>query len=244
MVLIILFYFILLIIIFLIKITIEFSTSGGDIKFSLIFSPLYCISDNNYDDVNNKVDNENNDEVIIPPSRLPSDVKICSGSYEAKSEGTLLFVFDNTYSWFNTKLLNYCIYLYEPAFDSADNSRSLRSRKLLDKIIKENTIAEKRLGQTQDRILSLRDEIDMLKVSISECEEILHHKKEALEYAIHEIEDMTARIAINEEKIDGLCIRSLGKYETSIILSFLSNEYRCVCKYWNLIYISKNQEET
>ena len=173
-------------------------------------------------------------------------MKLCSGSYEAKCEGTLLFIFDNTYSWFNTKFLNYCIYLYEPAFDSADNSRSLRSKKLLDKIVKENIIAEKRLGQTQERILSLRDEIDMLKISISECQELLDQKKDALDYAIHEIEDMTIRIAINEEKIDGLCIRSLGKYETSVILSFLygknytSSSVKSVCKYWNLICNSNN----
>ena len=199
----------------------------------MIFSPLYYTDDNN--DIN-----DYKDEVVILPSRLPSDSTVISGNYEAKCEGTLLFIFDNTYSWFNTKLLTYNIYLYEPAFDSADNSRSLKSRKILDRIVKENEISEKRLSQTQERLITLQEEIDTLTNTLREYEITLNEKNQSLQYVVHEINDMNKRIATNEEKINGLCIRSLGKYETVIILRYLNgnnntSSVKTVCKYWNLL---------
>ena len=137
--------------------------------------------------------------------------------------------------------------MYEPAFDSADATRSLRSRKLLDRITQENTTSEKRLSQTQERIISLQEEIDTLTNSLREYKESLDHKNQALEYARHEIDDVSRRIASNEEKINGLCIRTLTKADTSLILKYLAgngntSSVKTVCKYWNLLCKSEEDQ--
>ena len=45
--------------------------------------------------------------------RVPSDIETIKGSYKAESDGTFVFLFDNSYSWFNSKLLTYNVQLYQ-----------------------------------------------------------------------------------------------------------------------------------
>ena len=45
--------------------------------------------------------------------RVPSDIETIKGKYKAETEGTLYFLFDNSFSWFNSKLLTYSISLYQ-----------------------------------------------------------------------------------------------------------------------------------
>jgi hypothetical protein len=67
-----------------------FSTKEGDISFGARFlshnSPM---------------------EVVTENTRIPSDLELITGSYKAPREGALVLIFDNTYSWFTSKLLTY-----------------------------------------------------------------------------------------------------------------------------------------
>lgn len=50
---------------------------------------------------------------VIIACRVPSDVEPIMGSFRARREGTLILTFDNSYSWFNPKLLTYKVALFQ-----------------------------------------------------------------------------------------------------------------------------------
>lgn len=52
-------------------------------------------------------------EVIREPTREPSNIEMIKGSYKANNDGIFTFIFDNTYSWFTDKMLNYEISLFQ-----------------------------------------------------------------------------------------------------------------------------------
>ena len=52
-------------------------------------------------------------ETIIESCRVPSDVESITGQFKATQEGTFVLVFDNAFSWFNSKLLSYKVELFQ-----------------------------------------------------------------------------------------------------------------------------------
>ena len=66
----------------------------------------------------------------------------------------------------------------------------------------------------------------------------LDSKKNYLANAFTESEEMSARILMNLEKKNGLCIRCLNKPLMSLVLAYLggsSSSASAVCKYWMLL---------
>lgn len=45
--------------------------------------------------------------------RVPSDIETIKGTFKSEVDGTFTFLFDNAFSWFNSKLLSYSIHLYQ-----------------------------------------------------------------------------------------------------------------------------------
>lgn len=74
----------------------SFSTEIGDIAFSVEYR---CKG--------------RPDEKIFGNSRVPSDLEPISGTFKSVREGTLLFIFDNSFSWYNPKILTYKIELFQ-----------------------------------------------------------------------------------------------------------------------------------
>lgn len=74
----------------------KFTTEIGDISFSTKFYMLGTAAD-----------------TIIEPSRVPSNVQPIVGSFKASHDGTFIMYFDNTFSWFNPKLLSYIVELHQ-----------------------------------------------------------------------------------------------------------------------------------
>ena len=103
-------------------------------------------------------------EVIFETSRVPSDQEPITGSYKSSRDGTLMFIFDNTFSWFNPKLLTYNIELFQPAFTVADNQRCMKSRSMLYTIVEDTTAALYKLAKAQQSSHLLRLEIPLLEV--------------------------------------------------------------------------------
>jgi hypothetical protein len=106
-------------------------------------------------------------EHIFETARVPSDQEAITGSYKCSREGTLLFIFDNSFSWFNPKLLTYNIELFQPAFTVADNQRCLKSRSMLSTIVEDTSNALHKLAKAQQSSHLLRLEIPMLEVRMT-----------------------------------------------------------------------------
>ena len=78
----------------------EFETDGGDIEFGINFLS----------------NNDNTTEEIISMTRMPSDVEPIRGQFKAPSEGTIIFKWNNEFSWFSSKNLSYMIEMAQVAF--------------------------------------------------------------------------------------------------------------------------------
>ena len=74
----------------------SFSTQIGDINFATQFvTPGLGV------------------DAVIQPMRVPSDEETINGSFKSVRDGIFLLSFDNSYSWFNPKLLSYQIALFQ-----------------------------------------------------------------------------------------------------------------------------------
>jgi len=71
--------------------------AGSDIGFSLVYEPVQ------------KKDNESVSSVVIP-QRIES----MKGTFFVEGSGTLLFEWDNSFSWLNEKTLDYHVSFMEP----------------------------------------------------------------------------------------------------------------------------------
>jgi len=63
-----------------------------------------------------------NGEVVVPYQRHNSNVKVVSGLHSAENPGKYLLRWDNSYSYTNTKTLNYSIFVDGKVFASEENS--------------------------------------------------------------------------------------------------------------------------
>ena len=89
----------------------------SDVEFSIVLS--------------SKGLDENEDVSIFECSRVPSDIETVKGRFKASREGLVKFRWNNSFSWYNPKFLNYSVRLAQPAFPIADHSRCLKARSML-----------------------------------------------------------------------------------------------------------------
>lgn len=74
----------------------SFSTQIGDINFASDFStPGQPV------------------EIVVEANRVPSDEETIEGTFRTGRDGTFTLYFDNSYSWFNPKLLTYKVSLFQ-----------------------------------------------------------------------------------------------------------------------------------
>ena len=69
-----------------------FQTTGGDISFSMVFIGL-----------------NGEEEVLIAPRRLQSDTEPVNEALRLEAAGTLILLWDNSYSWLHKKELSYSL---------------------------------------------------------------------------------------------------------------------------------------
>lgn len=170
---------------------------------------------------------------------MPSDVETINGKYSANQVGTLVFTFDNNFSWFTNKLLNYKILLYQPQFTVADNARSLHCINLLNLFVKSNNYASRRLVGTQNSLLKLRNEIPKLEEEYSKLVSELKRKKRLYNEAVEVANECKSSIDVLSVSKAGLMIRCLDKELLTRVLLYVGEESKRVCKYWFLLYTSK-----
>jgi len=62
--------------------------------------------------------------------RVPSDIESIKGTFKSETDGAFVFLFDNSFSWFNSKLLSYTVNLFQvratlPPYYNATHVRPL-----------------------------------------------------------------------------------------------------------------------
>jgi len=176
----------------------QFTTTNGDISFAMHFRP----------NAGKETGVLSSELVLIMEStRVPSDTLTYSKTFKASTDGGLLLQFDNSYSWFTTKSLNYHIELFEPRGEDAESSRSSACRSLLARTAIENQRALTVLDGSRGRAQILKYEILAMEERAAAMRAELDFKGRQLDLAYEETDEMTARIQANQEKLSGLCIR-------------------------------------
>lgn len=86
----------------------SFCTQQGDIDFGITFIPS---TDNNSDkdDGNSSSKDKTEAAEVLGEHRVPSEVEPISGVFRSPHEGTVVFYWDNSFSWITPKKLTYCI---------------------------------------------------------------------------------------------------------------------------------------
>ena len=97
----------------------SFSTKLGDISFTTEFHAAgqvrissCCLHKNRFTH-NFRIFSSQPPQVVVAPMRVPSDIENIKGTFKSESDGTFVFLFDNKFSWFNSKLLSYTVNLFQ-----------------------------------------------------------------------------------------------------------------------------------
>ena len=147
----------------------SFCTQQGDIDFGITFIPLDKDSDDDSHTQHlrkdKKADKKDSAEVL-EEHRVPSDIEPISGVFRSPQEGTIVFYWDNSFSWITPKKLTYCIEVKQPSFDVADQTRSSKAQSLLNGTISDLRAMEQELRRHLDQEIALKDEIPELKKEV------------------------------------------------------------------------------
>eukprot|EP01041_Mallomonas_annulata_P012516 gene12516-26371_t len=195
----------------------SFATEFGDISFGAIFYTT-----------------EGTENVILESTRVPSDVEAITGSFKVPRDGTVVFIWDNSFSWLTSKTLSYSIELHQPSFAAADNARSLRARATLHSIIEDTRRAELRIAKSQDQMQSLSSDITHLAERMRALQLEYESKATLFKSLATECGALESQISTNAGKRPGLCIRMLDRTILARILSSFDESAQEVrtCKYW------------
>ncbi len=89
----------------------------------------------------------------------------------------------------------------------ADTNRALQSRRLLSTLMDDTRKSQVRLLTATEKYNTLKHDISALEARLAVLQQELSQKTAIVHGAKEEMEQMSQRIAYNEEKKVGLCIR-------------------------------------
>ena len=205
------------------EVEVQFSTANGDILFSMHFAPS---SGDGFLEV-------------FEATRVPSDVSPYRTSFRATEDGTLLLLWDNSFSWFTLKYLSYHIEILAPSLQEKEDARCVKARSLLWKTVGDIQVAESHLAESKSRMQTLKSDILLLEQRANAMRVELRDRKKALDMAYNEADEMAARIDSSQDKTPGLCIRCLNKALLITVFGYLDQATTItVCKYWRLICLA------
>lgn len=205
------------------KISFSFQTKQGDIAFGISF-----ISDE-----------DGSVESVVDLTRVNSDVEEIAGTFEVPREGTIIFSWDNSFSWFNGKILSYSIELLQEAGVIAnDEARIEASRDLLQQIKEDNVKIQQRLVEDTVNIEALDIEIPMLEDELRVLKNKLAEKIKARQVSLDNKLRIEERVQVNKETATGLRLRCLSRECLKKVLEYVSDAPSrpyLVCKYWSVV---------
>lgn len=135
-------------------------------------------------------------------------MEVASSKLEAVESGIYIFQFDNTYSWFHSKMLNYKItYTLKHNFEQVEQERIMKCEHMLNSIVRYNhEQRHQNLAKTQE-ITHYNHETLQYMDQIHELQEAVRKNNENVEICKEKIHANLMQINKNEEIICGLCIR-------------------------------------
>jgi hypothetical protein len=192
-------------------VTYEFFTEGGDINFSVVFIGF-----------------DNVEQVIHEPKRVISDEENIYASCQIDCPGTLIFMWDNTYSWFNNKLLTYAVEIQQvlssPSLlslsaishflslkddiESSKRPRVTEAKEMVEKLGHHVGEIKLQVGHVNEEITTLSTEISELEETIWKLKRQLTYKKKYLKSYNHEKRELSLAIAHCQQMTPGVCLRS------------------------------------
>jgi len=166
-----------------------FGTEGGDISFGLFIQPPGAAK--------NSKNNEEDDTELLEITRVASDKDPITGTITIPAACTLLFYFDNHYSWFKAKKLSYSVSLLPP---SEEQIKKLRGERFKD--IRSKFVADKEKGEA--RLTALTDATGKLTKKVEELSRQLKEASTHLAVTTKEEKALNDKIAIRNAQIKGL----------------------------------------
>jgi uncharacterized coiled-coil protein SlyX len=172
-------------------VTYEFFTEGGDINFSLVFI--------GYDD--------EVEQVIHEPKRVISDEDNIYASCQIDCPGTLIFVWDNSYSWFNNKSLTYAVEIQQDDIESAKRPRVAEAKTTIQKLSHRSVEIKSKMAHVDEEVSTLSTEVTELEETIWKLKKQLAYKKKFLKSTVLEKRELSAAMAQCQQMTPAVCIR-------------------------------------
>mmetsp|Transcript_25756 Transcript_25756/g.43403 ORF Transcript_25756/g.43403 Transcript_25756/m.43403 type:complete len:432 (-) Transcript_25756:504-1799(-) len=218
-----------------------FQTSNGDISFSMVFIGL-----------------NGEEEILIPPSRLQSDEEPVHDSVTLEGQGTLILLWDNSYSWLHKKELSYSLQIEQnPNVDANgvpkeeplsvyEEARVENARKQRRQLLSHMVHLQEKLSGVDDILRTVTPaEIEELEASLLRIRQEIDMKRGLLQSSKVERRDLVQQLRSSDRLRAPLNIRTLNGKNLSRVLQFLEpRESSLVCKYWCQLtaYITEKEE--
>jgi len=206
-----------------------FQTSNGDISFSMVFIGL-----------------NGEEQIIIPPDRVNSDSEPFNDSVRLPERGSLILMWDNSYSWWHKKELSYSLQIeQDPDFDANGRPKIVPLSTMEDRRIaaatNKRTELLQRIDQLKHRLSSIDEvlksvtssEIDELELSIIRIRKEIEVKRNILKTSRTEKKEVVHLLRNYDRFRAPLNIRTLSGKNLAHALSYLHPaDCSLVCKYW------------
>ncbi|KAM3570502.1 hypothetical protein VYU27_007426 [Nannochloropsis oceanica] len=124
-------------------------------------------------------------EIVLPAARVNSHQEPVSGDITVHRPGTVILLWDNTYSWFATKALSYSVHLRYPTGPTAERERGSRARAIVAAAEKDIQKAEEKKRVVQEEAQTLTSEVAQLEQQLALLQTTLSDKKHELS-TLHE----------------------------------------------------------
>ncbi|TFJ80634.1 hypothetical protein NSK_008060 [Nannochloropsis salina CCMP1776] len=119
-------------------------------------------------------------ETVLPSSRVDSHVEPVSGDITVHRPGTVVLLWDNSYSWFATKALSYSVHLRYPTGPAAEMERGMRARQVVAAAYHDMELAAGKHRVVQSEKEALTGEVTRLEEELARLHAQLSEKRHEL----------------------------------------------------------------
>mmetsp|Transcript_32235 Transcript_32235/g.42509 ORF Transcript_32235/g.42509 Transcript_32235/m.42509 type:complete len:289 (+) Transcript_32235:46-912(+) len=210
----------------------QFQTLEYDIAFSV---ELETLND----------DGERESNVISEPERYDSHIEPFVQQVQMDQPGTLILVWNNSYSWMREKQLSYSVSLQVPSLIGIDKAKCDRALTYFNECIEMLGSETEMKDQLVASKSELSTELSDLKIQIEQLTRTLAAKTTDLEEVMKEETLCAQKIELCKLKLTGFTFRLFSTPILSNILSFgeSSDKWALVCQDWASIISSFSAEE-
>lgn len=200
----------------------KFNTHDYDIGFSVEFQTI-------------NEEGERQLDVILVPERYDSHIEPFVQQVQLEQPGTLILVWDNSYSWWYEKQLSYSVTLQAPSVSGFEKARCERALSYFNGCLEALRGASQKRLHCKSMKTQLSTELSDLTLKIEQLNLQLSEKTNELEKVIEEDEMLQQKIDSCKQKITGFTFRLFPAPILSCILSYMdvrTDEWALVCRDW------------